>query len=206
MSDSLLPIFPLSIVLLPRTPLPLHIFEERYKGMIGAAIAGNSEFGIVQAKGNGLVSTGCTVTVERVLQRYSDGRLDILCLGRRRFEIILLNEELDYLRAEVSFFDDEDDQPASTELRVAALASFQKLREETDVQVLGEPDISDPRLSFQLTQLAPDLDFRQMQLITRSEVKRLEQFISFVPRQLETQRLVTHVKRIAPLNGHTGVH
>src|SRR5271165_5447766 len=68
MEQSLLPLFPLNVVLFPRTPLPLHIFEERYKEMIGKAIRDQSEFGIVLAHENGIGNAGCTVTVEKLLQ------------------------------------------------------------------------------------------------------------------------------------------
>ena len=63
-SRHLLPLFPLRVVVFPRTPLPLHIFEERYKEMVGDAIRANSEFGIVLAKDDGIVNAGCTVVVE----------------------------------------------------------------------------------------------------------------------------------------------
>src|SRR3954452_15477343 len=85
MAGRLLPLFPLSLVVFPRTRLPLHIFEERYKEMIGIAIREESEFGIVLAKDEGIVNAGCTVKVERVLHRYPDGRMDILTMGQRRF-------------------------------------------------------------------------------------------------------------------------
>ena len=82
-----IPLFPLQVVVFPRTRLPLHIFEERYKVMVGEAIREDSEFGIVLAKDEGIVNAGCTVAVEKVLQMYPDGRMDILTRGRRRFEI-----------------------------------------------------------------------------------------------------------------------
>ena len=87
MPERLLPLFPLEVVMLPRTRLPLHIFEERYKEMVGAAIREAKEFGIVLAKAEGIVSAGCTVRVEKILHQYPDGRMDILTHGQRRFEI-----------------------------------------------------------------------------------------------------------------------
>ena len=98
MQDELLPLFPLQVVLFPRTALPLHIFEERYKEMIGDVLRGHTEFGVVLAGEKGIVNTGCTATVEKVLKNYPDGRMDLLTVGRRRFEIILLNDEKPYLR------------------------------------------------------------------------------------------------------------
>lgn len=108
MPSRLLPLFPLQVVVFPRTPLPLHIFEERYKEMVGGAMRDNSEFGVVLAKDGGIVNAGCTVTVEKLLQMYPDGRMDVLTRGQRRFEIVSLNEEMEYLQAEVNYFDDED--------------------------------------------------------------------------------------------------
>ena len=108
MPSRLLPLFPLQVVVFPRTQLPLHIFEERYKVMIGEAIAKNTEFGIVLAKDDGIVNAGCTVVVDKVLKTYPDGRMDIVARGRRRFEIVMLNQEKDYLQGEVEFFDDDE--------------------------------------------------------------------------------------------------
>ena len=81
MQPNLLPLFPLRVVVFPRTPLPLHIFEERYKEMVGEAIRESSEFGIVLAKDDGIVNAGCTVVVKEVLKTYADGRMDILTRG-----------------------------------------------------------------------------------------------------------------------------
>src|SRR3954466_5309907 len=102
--SSLLPIFPLSLVLLPTTPLPLHIFEERYKEMMGLLIPERGEFEVVLARDGGVVNLGCTATVEQVVRRYPDGRLDLVAMGRRRFQIVSLDEEKPYLRAEVEYF------------------------------------------------------------------------------------------------------
>jgi Lon protease-like protein len=98
MQEGLLPLFPLQVVLLPGTQLPLHIFEDRYKQMIGEVLRDKLEFGVVLASEKGLVNTGCTASVDRVLKEYADGRLDILTRGRRRFEILLLNDERTFLR------------------------------------------------------------------------------------------------------------
>jgi Lon protease-like protein len=93
MSARLLPLFPLQVVVFPRTQLPLHIFEERYKRMVGDAIREQSEFGIVLAKEDGIVNAGCTVTVDKVLKTYADGRMDIITRGRRRFEVLSLDQD-----------------------------------------------------------------------------------------------------------------
>ena len=137
MSKRLIPLFPLQLVVFPRTQLPLHIFEERYKEMVGEAIRDESEFGIVLAKDEGILNAGCTVKVAKVLEMYTDGRMDILTLGQRRFEIVSLNEEKDYLRGEVEFFDDEDTEPAPPEVREQALVNYQALNRMVSVRSHG---------------------------------------------------------------------
>jgi Lon protease-like protein len=107
------PLFPLEVVPLPGELLALHIFEERYKQMIGeclaAATAGKSRgnFGVVLAKDGAISDVGCTAHLEKVTRQYEDGRMDILTAGRRRFEILLTNEEKPCLRAGVDCFDDD---------------------------------------------------------------------------------------------------
>lgn len=201
MRDSLLPLFPLEVVLLPGTPMPLHIFEDRYKEMIGEAIRNSTEFGIVQAGDRGVLNIGCTGTVEQVVNRYPDGRMDIVITGRRRFEVILLDEEKEYLRASVSFFDDEESEAAPVDLRAMAIAGLNALRaaeEKEDVI----PDPRDPQLSFRIAYFIPDLSFRQMMLTLRSETERLKRISEFFPEFVARTRRITHVRKVAPRNGH----
>jgi Lon protease-like protein len=203
MPPGLIPLFPLHVVVFPRTPLPLHIFEERYKEMVRGAIRDQSEFGIVLAQENGIVSAGCTVKVEKVLQMYPDGRLDILTRGLRRFEIVTISEEKDYLQAEVSFFDDEDDA-ASPELRAEAVLHYKELAALGVSQAVGEPDMADRQLSFQLARGLPDLDFLSSLLRARSEDGRLKQLNHYLAEYIPRQRTIERVKSLAPTNGFGG--
>ena len=77
-----IPLFPLPIVLLPTEIVPLHIFEERYKTMIGGCLDEDSEFGIIWLSDDGLKEVGCTARVTEVLERMDDGRMNILVAGR----------------------------------------------------------------------------------------------------------------------------
>ena len=196
MQDGLLPLFPLQVVLLPGSQLPLHIFEDRYKEMIGEVLRDKLEFGVVLASEKGIVNTGCTATVDRVLREYPDGRLDILTRGRRRFEILLLNEERSFLRGAVEFFDDDDpdlSDPAGPDLLRNVMAGFNELE---------SIDTSDPRLSFRLAQEVPDLGFRQILLTMRSESERMRRIADFLPGFLERRRKTQHAKDVASGNGH----
>jgi len=204
MPSRLLPLFPLQVVVFPRTPLPLHIFEERYKEMVGGAMRDNSEFGIVLAKDGGIVNAGCTVTVEKLLQMYPDGRMDVLTRGQRRFEILSLNEEKEYLQAEVNFFDDEDPADPSQELRDQALSNYRTLSKLPGADRHPDPDLADRQLSFQLAHYLPDLDFLNALLRHRSENERLKQLNQYLALYIPRLRTVERMKELAPTNGHGG--
>jgi Lon protease-like protein len=201
MQPPLLPLFPLRVVVFPRTPLPLHIFEERYKEMVGEAIRTGSEFGIVLAKEKGIVNAGCTVKVEEVLKKYEDGRMDILTRGSRRFEIVGLNEDKSYLRGEVEFFDDDDPGPAPADLQEKALVQYRGLLETGELHDAA-PTLNDPQLSFQLAHAVQDLDFLSVLLRNRSESQRLKQLTDYLARLAPRMRETSRMRKLAPLNGH----
>ena len=128
MTEQLLPLFPLQVVLFPDTALPLHIFEERYKEMIGKVIATNGEFGVLCANDNTMASVGCTAQVAKEIRRHDDGSIDILTIGRRRFRNSELQHDKVYLQGTVRFFIDE---PAGEqqELKSRCLHLYQDLYE-----------------------------------------------------------------------------
>jgi Lon protease-like protein len=109
-SETVIPLFPLGLVLLPRIPLPLHIFEERYKLMIAECIERQVTFGIVFFNGSDIQTTGCTASILKVLKRYRDGRLDILAHGEERFVIKDMYDRKPYLEGRVTVFKDEPDE------------------------------------------------------------------------------------------------
>lgn len=199
MHPVLLPLFPLQAVLFPRTPLPLHIFEPRYREMVGEAIENRSEFGIVLAAKDGIAPVGCTTVVDRVVERYDDGRFDVLTSGRRRFEIRALDDERTFLRGKVEFFDDEEGA-ASEEDRKAVADLWREYSEFAGVE--HEPRWDDPQLSFQVAASIVDLEFRQLLLGLRSEGKRIRRLLDFFPRYVHRQRQIQHIQTVAPRNGH----
>jgi Lon protease-like protein len=201
MATRLLPLFPLPLVVFPRTQLPLHIFEERYREMVGQAIAEESEFGIVLAGDEGIVTAGCTVKVEKILHQYPDGRMDILTMGQRRFEIQRLNEERDFLQGEVTYFDDEDIETAPADVRDLAMTNYHALNELATARNHAEPNFEDPQLSFQIAQAVPDLDFLNTLLQQRSETTRLKEINHYLGAYLPRQKAIERMKEVAPKNG-----
>jgi Lon protease-like protein len=202
MLKRLIPLFPLQLVVFPRTRIPLHIFEERYKEMVGEAIRDRSEFGIVLGKEDGILGSGCTVIVEKVIEMYPDGRMDVLTCGQHRFEIVRLIEDKDYLQAEVTYFDDDDPAPATVELRTQALTHYRTLNSLASARNHSDPDFHDRQLSFQLAQAVPDLEFLSAMLRERSESARLQQFNQYLDEYLPRQLRIERMKGLAPTNGH----
>jgi Lon protease-like protein len=208
----LLPLFPLQLVVFPGSSIPLHIFEDRYKEMVGEAEAAGTEFGIVLAKDGGIMNAGCTVLVESVLKRYPDGRFDVLTRGQRRFVIQSLNQDKEYLRGEVDFYSDDDAESPPPQLRQQAVLALQRMRdalsaaagtegESTTVEAESPPDPDHPFLSFQLADAVDDLDFRNMIQRSRSETERLRAFAGFTEEYVARKQYTAKMKRAAPLNG-----
>ena len=171
---NLLPIFPLDLVLLPGVPLPLHIFEPRYKEMIGECLELKKPFGIVRATGDGLASTGCTAEILSVTKKYDDGRMDILTRGVDRFELLEVNQERAFLQAEVMLVDDEPEHAPAT-LVERALLLHREVMKLAGGGANSEIEAESRNLSFLLAGSLPlDADFKQNLLATTSEEKRLE--------------------------------
>ena len=134
--DEEFPLFPLGIVALPTELVPLHIFEERYKTMIGRCLEEESEFGIVWMSDDGLKPVGCACVVEQVLDREADGRMNILCRGTRPFRVLERAEHLAYPAGTVEWLDDKDEHLDDGTLAGAREAYAELVRQATD----EEPD------------------------------------------------------------------
>lgn len=197
MPGRLLPIFPLGITLLPHERLPLHIFEDRYKEMIRECMELGVEFGVVLQKGEGILRTGCTASVEQIVKRYEDGRLDISTAGRRRFEIRELDTERIFLRADVSYVLDEDFADPKPETVNRAMAAYESL---TGAE--SGPPRNAPELSFRLAAVSDDQDFRQVLLSTLSEAERMEKVAEHLAWLVFRRRTQRAMKRVAKSNGH----
>lgn len=202
MATPLLPLFPLSVVLFPRTDLPLHIFEERYKDMVGDLLEGTREFGVVLAMEKGIASVGCTARIQELVKKYDDGRLDLLTIGYRRFEIQDLDEERPYLRGRVEFFDDEADEQPEEPVVQKAIRGYYSIRALETGQHLPEPRLNDGQLSFQLAQAVSDLNVRQMLLMSRNEAERIRRLAEHFPLTAARERRIEHFRTIIPRNGH----
>ena len=198
---ALLPLFPLEVVLLPGTPLPLHIFEPRYKEMIGECLTNNTPFGVVRALEDGVANAGCTAEIVTVTKEYPDGRLDLVAEGRKRFEVLELNRERSFLRAEFLLIPDESSVPSQEDRARAIQAHLDILSLAGAVQDLSAADPN--TLSFYLAGSLPlDLDFKQNLLAMRSESERIRAVAAYLESILPNLRRAAKAREKAGGNGH----
>lgn len=204
---TLIPLFPLDVVLLPKMPLPLHIFEPRYKLMIRRCLDGRCEFGMILAANQGLATVGCSAEVIRTLREYPDGRMDILTEGRAVFHLNDLLDEKDYYEGRITYLSDLP-YLRDSEKEDKLLESFC----ECHLLLQGNawPGLTEHEssiLSYRLAaQLPVELETRQALLETRSESERrarLQQWIgAFLPKLREKQRS----QQRASGNGHSYIN
>ncbi len=152
---TVLPLFPLPVVLFPGAALPLHIFEERYKLMIGKVLEEESPFGVVfwDGESSGVAETGCTAQIEQV-KKLDDGRMNLVTTGLKRFRIVDVLEEQPYIVASVQYLSDTEtgekavtlvDSIKSTLVEILRLSS--KLVEK-DFEIQGKIPDDPAKLSY----------------------------------------------------------
>ena len=195
-NPELLALFPLEVVLFPGMALPLHIFEPRYRQMIGECLTRHEPFGVVLETAAGRTEVGCSAAIERVVNRYPDGRLDILTEGKQRFRILTTDEGYPYLRATVEWLEDAAEDLASE--RAEALDLYRRTY-WAHAQGLAPSQIAEaPTMSFVIARSSLlDVRDRQKLLELGSERERLGA-LSEAMRELEP------VARLVGGNGHVG--
>jgi Lon protease-like protein len=191
MASLRIPLFPLDVVLLPKKPLPLHIFEPRYKLMIRNAVEQDAPFGIVRGlqvepapvssprlpRGDGIARVGCTARVVRVIRTYDDGRMDIATVGERVFRIREVHDDKPYLEATVDI-EPDDIQPGPAEVTAKLRTLFENCQRLIHGSAGPEAswwpeDNAESSLAYELAgELPLDLDTLQELLEMRSEAAR----------------------------------
>ncbi len=182
-----LPLFPLQTVLFPGATLPLHIFEPRYREMIGRCLEHEEAFGIcliLEGEEVGEAAMPHRVGTEAGIiaaQRYRDGRYDIVVEGRRRFEIISLDRTRPFLRAEIRFLD-ESDGVEDPDLSDAVAKLFEGVLESIELSgqaVVDETwkDVDARSLSYKVASALPVGDDAKQELLeipdTTTRLRRL---------------------------------
>lgn len=175
-------LFPLELVLLPGERIPLHVFEERYKDLIGECVAEGSEFGLVLTTEDGLRRVGTSTAVIEVIDTFEDGRMNVLVEGRGRFRIVELTEGRPFRTAAVESLEDDGARPTDADVE-SAIAAFRRLVSAAEAEEIEEPAADSPTLSFDL---AARVDFghelKQELLELRSEATRLRRLVELLAR------------------------
>lgn len=214
-----LPLFPLPVVLFPGVPLPLHIFEPRYRQMLIDIQLSNNMFGLayfdptiseneVPPAGH----VGCVAEVTET-QTFPDGRSTIMTLGVIRYRIESYVERGDpYLVAQVSYFeDDEEDESQLSATAREVAETFTRIAQA--VRTINDeraslPDISDTepqRLSFLVAAaMEIEADVKQELLELRSTSKRLEQLRGMLNIAVKGYEERARIHELAKSNGHGG--
>lgn len=214
-----LPIFPLAVVLFPGVPLPLHIFEPRYRQMLSDIADNDSLFGVSYFDATTSTTEvppvghiGCVAELSET-QTLPDGRSNILTVGVIRYRIDEYVERGDpYLVARVSFFEDkeEDDgllRESSHEVAETFTRIARAVRTINDERA-SLPDISDTepqRLSFLIAAaMEVDTDLKQELLELRSTSDRLRRLRDMLARAVSGYEERARVHEMAKGNGHSG--
>jgi Lon protease-like protein len=194
-------LFPLGIVLLPTERTPLHIFEERYKELIGEAVAHEREFGLVFADEDGVRTIGTRAAVIEVLQRFADGRMNIVVEGHDRFSVVTPTEGRSFQTAEVEPVEDGPAGDPEPEQIEACLEAVQEVADLAGGQI-PDVDPGEPMLSFRIAgHIEFDSSAKQELLEMRSERDRLGRLIELLEDAAETLRFQKIARERATGNG-----
>jgi Lon protease-like protein len=199
-----LPLFPLPLVLLPTEVVPLHIFEERYKEMIGLCLEEHREFGIVWLSDSGLKEVGCTASVAEVLEQMEDGRLNILVRGGTPFRLLEKQEQHAYPAGTVELLGDQrtpDPEEPGGEARERYADLLETLTDERPKQAALE-ELS----AYEMAATVDiDLEIKQGLLELRSEEARLRLLARLFKAGIKTVARARQVADRASGNGKVDV-
>lgn len=206
MRPARIPLFPLDVVLLPGMTLPLHIFEPRYKTMIGRCLRERIEFGMILAQDSSVAPVGCTAEITRKIKDYSDGRMDILVEGRAVFRLIELLDDKEYYEGIVGYLP-EDAMPQDQRNEKELHDVFQQCHLLLFGHVWhGSQHKDGVALAYKLAARLPlDLKQRQSILEKRNESERREFLLQYANELLPKLAERQVARQCAGGNGH-GVH
>jgi len=198
-----IPLFPLNVVLLPGADLPLHIFEPRYRDMVKVCLEEKSEFGMLLALPKGVARVGCTAEIKAVVQRYEDGRMDILTVGRAPFRVVELFPEDPLLKGQVDYLEDRE-TPSNPRIRRELVELFEAchtLLFDNYPKNLQGTDGED--LSYLIAAALPmDLLWKQQILELRSEADRQERLVAYLREWAPHLQKKEALRQRAGGNGH----
>jgi Lon protease-like protein len=193
-------LFPLNLVLLPGEQAPLHIFEPRYRELIGECLEENEEFGLVLADDDGIREVGTRAGVIEVLERFDDGRLNVVIEGRERFRLVEVTEGRAFATAEIDDIDDDGEDPTEEEVE-QCLAAYDRVVNAAEAE-LEDLDLGADSIAFQI---AARVDFgtevKQGLLELRSERERVLRLAPMLDQAADAVRRDREIRDRASGNG-----
>lgn len=213
-----IPLFPLSIVVFPGHLVPLHIFEARYRQMIADCTSPDGHhrpFGISYDDKGEVASIGCAVAVVRQSEPNADGSFDIVCRAASRYRTMKLIDDGPYLRAQVEFFADDEDDMADPSLQALVRTSFRSLvdlaAQEAGAQIVdgqGTEEVAAKGLEDGDTwaiaeRLGMEAERQQSLLELTSENARLQNLAEYLEQLLPILEARMERKKHVKTNGHS---
>jgi Lon protease-like protein len=194
-------LFPLELVLLPGERVPLHIFEDRYRELIGECLTEDREFGLILENEDGLREVGTRTAVVQLIDTFEDGRMNVLVEGRERFRVLELTEGPSFMTAEVEPLEDDGETPTAEETE-EAVDVFRQLVAVAEADEIEEPNLSSPQLSFEIASRVDfGHDLKQELLELRSERARLKRLSELLQQAVEALVRERDVRQRASGNG-----
>ena len=194
------PLFPLGLVALPLEFVPLHVFEERYRTMMARCLDEEREFGIVWLGDDGLRTTGCACEISRVLERFEDGRMNLVARGTRPFRLVERVDHLPYPAGTVEWLEDKDEQ-LDEQAAEAARAAYAELVEQATDRTPEPAEIGSMTAYEMAATVEFGLDAKQGLLDLRSETARLKLVARLLRAALKRLDYVERARTRARSNG-----
>lgn len=198
-----IPLFPLNVVLFPGAPLPLHIFEPRYRQMVKDCLEEKTEFGMLLSLPNGVARVGCSAEIVEVAKRYADGRMDILAMGRVPFRVVELFTENPLLEGQVDYLEDRETRSNARiqrELVELYEACHTLIYDDYPKNLEG---VATDELSYVVAGTLPmDLLWKQQILELCSEADRQERLVAYLREWAPHLQKSDAMRQRAGGNGH----
>lgn len=198
-----IPLFPLNVVLFPGAPLPLHIFEPRYRQMVKDCLEEKTEFGMLLSLPNGVAHVGCTAEIVQVAKRYNDGRMDILTMGRTPFRVVELFTENPLLEGHVDYLEDRETR-SNAQIQGELVQLYEACHTLIYEDYPKNLEATTPEdLSYLVAATLPmDLLWKQQILELRCEADRQERLVAYLREWAPHLQKTGVMRQGAGGNGH----
>ncbi len=197
-----LPIFELPVVLLPGELMPLHIFEERYKRMIGHCLEEEEPFGVVFRDDDGSAQRiGCTARVTEVLERFDDGRMDIVVTGGEPFRVLERFDGDEYPAGEIEPVDGADEEADDEVAAETVRETFADLVQRVSGNEMPSEELAGSDAYAIASRVELPVETKQRLLELRSEDERMRTLGAALDALIETLARSREIAERAKMNG-----